>query len=155
MHRVEWVNFDCLIHFHTHIARSTHQKVEIILTFSAILRACCVEVWIGLTYGHITYHQLNMSRSAQSDALAQWWLSSFNGHLRSRNNPQNSSSDRANGAIETMHCAVWFVKQCIAPHQGRSQTFDRGGGGQRGAIEKFLILRKICENIRKFSIKFS
>ena len=33
--------------------------------------------------------------------------------------------------------------------QGRSQTFGRGGG-KEGAIENFLILRKIFENIKKF-----
>ena len=44
-------------------------------------------------------------------------------------------------------------KQLVS--QGRSQTFDRGGGGDKyGAIENFLILRKICKNDKKVSISF-
>ena len=35
--------------------------------------------------------------------------------------------------------------------QGRSQTFDHGGGrGAKGAIANFLILKKYAKNIRKF-----
>ena len=41
----------------------------------------------------------------------------------------------------------------IMATQGRSQTFDRGGKA-KGAIENILILRRICEYIRKFLIKY-
>ena len=53
-------------------------------------------------------------------------------------------------------CALFFViENRVCFGQGRSQTFDRGGGAKGGAIENFLILRKLAKNIRKFSIKFS
>ena len=41
----------------------------------------------------------------------------------------------------------------IIATQCRSQTFDRGGKA-KGAIENILILRRICEYIRKFLIKY-
>ena len=45
-------------------------------------------------------------------------------------------------------------RRWVRSYQGRSQTFDRGGG-KGGAIENYLNLRNICKNIRKFLIKFS